>query len=197
MPPTETLDIVTHQASIWAVTTSIAVVDAVVSAPVALPSSTEYCSTTHHKDFTPYYRFFGLMICFSVFIYLEKLSTFDHFGITLQDFKDTIACLKYGLQEECEEIIYSRAGALGNWTEYPPYKVYHSKKKKKKEKNKKRSLLSVFRGASSAIERDNDVKDDVRGVSEFSKSTKVDDDGNIPQDTIDDLFLNVHPMRKG
>ncbi|KAM0125377.1 hypothetical protein ACHAP3_009814 [Botrytis cinerea] len=155
MPPTETLDIVTHQPSIWVVITPIAVVDAVVSVPVALPSSTEYY------------------------------------------FKDTIACLKYDLQEECEEIIYSRAGALGNWTEYPPHKVYHSKKKKKKEKNKKRSLLSVFRGASSAIERDNDVKDDVRGVSEFSKSTKVDDDGNIPQDTIDDLFLNVYPMRKG
>ncbi|TEY49952.1 hypothetical protein BOTCAL_0281g00100 [Botryotinia calthae] len=191
MPPTETLDIVTHQTSTWAATTPIAVVDAVVSAPVALPSSTEYCSTTHHKDFTPYYRFFGLLICFFVFIYLEKLSTFDHYGVTLEDFKDAIACLKYGPKQECEEIIYSQADTLGNWTEYPPHKVHHSKKKKK------RSLLSIFWGASSAIERDNDVKDYIRGVREFSKSIEVGNDGNISQDTIDDLFLNVYPMRRG
>lgn len=55
----------------------------------------------------------------------------------------------------------------------------------------------AVREASSAIERDNDVKDYVRGVREFSKSIKVDNDGNISQDTLDDLFLNVYPMREG
>ncbi|KAF7908257.1 uncharacterized protein EAF01_004012 [Botrytis porri] len=95
MSSTETLEIVKHQTSIWAVTTRIAVVDAVVSTPVALPSSTEH-----------------------------------------------------------------------------------------------------FRGASNAIERDNDVKDYIRGVRGSSKSIKVDDDGKISPDTIDDLFLNVYPLRK-
>ncbi|TGO23527.1 hypothetical protein BPAE_0129g00110 [Botrytis paeoniae] len=105
--------------------------------------------------------------------------------LSQKDVKDLVGWLKYRPKEEWEDIIDSRADALGNWTEYPPYKL---------------TICAnghvAVRGASSAIERDNDVKDYIQGVRGFSKSTKVDDDGKISQDTIDDLFLNVYPMQK-
>ncbi|TGO38350.1 hypothetical protein BHYA_0076g00010 [Botrytis hyacinthi] len=77
------------------------------------------------------------------------------YEVSEKDVKDLIGSLKYRPKEEWEEIIDSRAEALGNWTGYPPFEVHHFKKKK-------RSLLSIFQGASNTIERDNDVKDCIR-----------------------------------
>ncbi|KAF7952478.1 uncharacterized protein EAE97_001975 [Botrytis byssoidea] len=182
MPSTETLEVVRHQTTIWAVTTRIAVVDAVVSAPIALPSSTEYCSITHRIDNNVCTGdIVGLMILLGGFFIRLIMNMAICFEESEKDVKDLIGWLKYRPKEEWEDIIDSRAEALGNWTECRPYKVHHSKKKK-------RSLLSIFRGASNAIKQDNDVKDYIRGVRGFSKSIKVDDDGKISQDTIDDLF---------
>ncbi|TGO10774.1 hypothetical protein BTUL_0126g00280 [Botrytis tulipae] len=182
MLSTETLEVVRHQTTTWAVTTRIAVVDAVVSARVALPSYTEYCSITHRIDnnFCPG-DFVGLIISLVGFFFGLVMNVAICYDISEKDVKDLIGWLKSRPKEEWEEIIDSRAEALGNWTECPPYKVHRSKKKKI-------SLLSIFRGASNAIKRDNDVKDYIRGVRGFSKSIKVDDDGKISQDTIDDLF---------
>ncbi|KAF7898630.1 hypothetical protein EAF00_005076 [Botryotinia globosa] len=179
---TETLEVARHQTTIWAVTTRIAVVDAIVSAPVALPSSTGYCSITHRieNNLCPG-DFVGLMILLLGFFIGTIINIFACCEASQKDVKDLIGWLKYRPKEEWEDIIDSRAEALGNWTECPPYKMDHSRKKK-------RSLLSIFRGASNAIKQDNDVKDYIRGVGGFSKSTKVDDDGKILQDTIDVLF---------
>ncbi|THV44434.1 hypothetical protein BGAL_0644g00040 [Botrytis galanthina] len=182
MLSTETLEVVRHHTSIWAVTTRIAVVDAVVSAPVALPSSTEYCSITHRIDnnLCPG-DFVGLMVLLVGFFIGTIINIITCCELSQKDVKDLIGLLKYRPKDEWEDIIDSRAEALGNWTECPPYKVHRLKKKK-------RSLLSIFRGASNAIKQDNDVKDYIRGVRGFSKSIEVDDDGKISQDTIDDLL---------
>ncbi|KAF5873189.1 uncharacterized protein Bfra_008467 [Botrytis fragariae] len=194
----KTLEIVRHQTSIWAVTTRIAVIGAVVSAPVALPSSTRYCSITRLKEsnFCPD-DFVGLTICLlGVFIGLI-ISMCACYEVSQKNFKDLISWLKYRPKEEWEEIIDSLANAL----EYPPYKVHHFKKRRdhcfpyKILKMCANVHVAVW-GASNAIERDNDVKDYIRGVRGLSKSIKVDDDGKISQDTIDDLFLNVYPMQK-
>ncbi|KAF7954607.1 hypothetical protein EAE96_005726 [Botrytis aclada] len=165
MLPTETFEILSHQTSISAETTHIAVVDAVVSPPVALPLSTEHSGIAHGKqlDFGAHAVLVGLMI-FILFCVIGLI-------LTTCVFCDM-------LQKDMKELI-----------EYPSDNVHHSKKKK-------RSLLSIFRGASRAIERDNDVNDYKRDVRGFSKNIKIDEDGKISQDTTDELFLNVYPKQK-
>ncbi|KAF7911593.1 hypothetical protein EAE99_011147 [Botrytis elliptica] len=167
MLSTETLEVIRHQTSIWAVTTRIAVVDAIVSAPIALPTSTEYCSIIHSKDtnFCPG-DFVGLMICLVGFFIGLIINIFACCEASQNDVKDLIGWLKYRPKDEWEDIIDSRAEALGNWTECLPYQVHRLKKKKRSKK--KRSLLSIFRGASNAIKQDNDVNDYIRGVREIS-----------------------------
>lgn len=137
MLSTETLEVVRHHTSIWAVTTRIAVVDAVVSAPVALPLSTEYCDITHRIDT----KFCAgdsvvLIILFVGFFSGLIMIMAICFVMSERNVKDLIDWLKSRAKEEWEEIVDSRAKALGNWTECPPYKVHRSKKKK-------RSLLSI------------------------------------------------------
>ncbi|TGO43534.1 hypothetical protein BOTNAR_2814g00010 [Botryotinia narcissicola] len=106
MPSTETLEV--------AVTTRIAVVDAVASAPVALPSSTEYCSITHRIDNNVCTGdIVGLMILLVGFFIGPIMNMAICFKESEKDVKDLIGWLKSRPKKEWEEIIDSRAEALG------------------------------------------------------------------------------------
>ncbi|TGO42073.1 hypothetical protein BHYA_0013g00770 [Botrytis hyacinthi] len=50
MPSTETIEIVRHYTSIWGLTTRVAVVDAVATASIALPLSSDICELSYSHD---------------------------------------------------------------------------------------------------------------------------------------------------
>ncbi|TGO30192.1 hypothetical protein BPAE_0007g00690 [Botrytis paeoniae] len=188
MPSTETIEIVRHYTSIWGMTTRVAVIDAVATASIALPSSSDICTITHPqyvelctRDLT------AIVILFIAFLLIFFL---NHIFCMVDSQREVVSLIDDLMTNEQSlwsgGVLQKAGGLIGNTGRrnfrsvcYLPC-IYNIEAIT--------NWYVTVEEEMNAMDLENNVDDYVRGVRGLSKSTEVLPDGTLSPRILQDYF---------